>query len=80
MVFARANLPQIEETIHEVALAILNDDVESASLIAASTQIAPFVVDNLLDLFASRGWLRVSNTIGDKHVFSISPSMKRALA
>ena len=80
MVFARANMPQIEEIIRKVALVILNEGLESASEITETTQIAPFVVDNLLDLFASRNWLKVSNTLSDKHVYSISPSMKRALA
>jgi hypothetical protein len=80
MVFARANMPQIEEIIRKVALVILNEGLESASEITETTQIAPFVVDNLLDLFASRNWLKVSNTLSDKHVYSVSPSMKRALA
>ena len=80
MVFARANMPQIEEIIRKVALVILNEGLESASEVTETTQIAPFVVDNLLDLFASRNWLKVSNTLSDKHVYSVSPSMKRALA
>lgn len=80
MVFARANLIEIEELIRKVALAVLNEDLDSASMIADATHIAPFVVDNLLDLFASRGWLKISNTLADKHVYSLSPSMKRALA
>jgi hypothetical protein len=79
MVFARANLPQIEEMIRKVGLAILNDELEAASSIAEATQVAPFIVDNLLDLFASRGWVKVSNSLADKHVYSVSPSMKRAL-
>jgi TIR domain len=78
MVFARANLPEIELMMRQIALSILNEEIESASMIAESTQIAPFVVDILLDLFASRGWVKVSNTLADKHVFSVSPSMKRA--
>jgi hypothetical protein len=77
MVFARANLPQIDEMIRKVALAILNENLESASLIAESTRIAPFIVDNLLDLFASRGWAKISNTLADKHLYGISASMKR---
>ena len=80
MVFARANLPEIELMMRQIALSILNEEIESASMIAESTQIAPFVVDILLDLFASRGWVKVSNTLADKHVFSVSPSMKRAFA
>lgn len=80
MVFARANLPEIEEMIRKVALAILNEELNSASMIAKSTQIAPFIVDNLLDLFASRGWLKISNALADKYVFSVSPSMRRAQA
>ncbi|MEG9437831.1 toll/interleukin-1 receptor domain-containing protein [Edaphobacter sp. HDX4] len=80
MVFARANLPEIEEKIRKVALAVLNEGMESALTITESTQIAPFIVENVLDLFASRGWLKVSNTLSDKHVYSVSPSMKRALA
>lgn len=80
MVFARANLAAIDEMIRKVALAILNENLESASTIAESTQIPQFIVDNLLDLFASRGWLKISNTMQDKYVFSISPSMKRSLA
>jgi hypothetical protein len=79
MVFARANLSQIEEMIRKVGLAVLNEDLDSASGITEATQLAPFIVDNLLDLFASRGWLKVSNTLADKHVYSVSPSMKRAL-
>jgi hypothetical protein len=80
MVYARANLPEIELMMRKIALAILNEEIESASLIAEATQVAPFIVDNLLDLFASRGWIKVSNTLTDKHVFSMSPSMKRAFA
>lgn len=79
MVFARANLPEIEKMIRKVGLAILNENLDSASEITKATQLAPFIVDNLLDLFASRGWLKVSNTLADKHVYSISPSMKCAL-
>lgn len=79
MVFARANLPQIEEMIRKVGLAILNENLDAGSSIAEATEIAPFVVDNLLDLFASRGWVKVSNTLADKHVYNVSPSMRRAL-
>lgn len=79
MVFARANLPQTEDMIRKVGLAILNEDMEASSVIAQATQIAPFIVDNLLDLFVSRGWVKVSNTLADKHIYSVSPSMKRAL-
>lgn len=79
MVFARANLTQIEEMIRKVGLAILNEELEAASSIAEATQVAPFIVDNLLDLFTSRDWVKVSNTLADKHVYSVSPSMKRAL-
>jgi hypothetical protein len=79
MVFARANLPQIEDMIRKVGLAILNEDLEASSVIAQATQIAPFIVDNLLNLFVSRGWVKVSNTLADKHIYSVSPSMKRAL-
>lgn len=78
MVFARANLPDLEEIIRRVALAVLNEEFESATLIAAKTETPPFVVDNLLDWFASRGWIKVSNTLADKHIFSVSPSMRRA--
>ena len=78
MVFARANLPQIEEMIRNVGLAILNQELYTASAIAEATQIAPFIVDNLLDLFGSRNWVKVSNTLMDKHIHNVSPSMKRA--
>jgi hypothetical protein len=61
-------------------MAILNENLNSASSIAAATQIAPFIVDNLLDLFAFRGWVKISNTLADKHVYEISPAMRRALA
>jgi hypothetical protein len=80
MVFARAYLPESENHIQKVAMAILNENLNSASSIAAATQIAPFIVDNLLDLFAFRGWVKISNTLADKHVYEISPAMRRALA
>jgi hypothetical protein len=79
MVYARANLPQIEEIIRKVGLVILNEHLDAASDIVQATEIAPFIVENLLDLFATRGWIKVSNTLADKHVHNVSPSMKRAL-
>lgn len=78
MVFARAYLPEVESFIRKVALAILNGKLDATSTIAESTQIAPFIVDNLLNLFESRGWIKVSNTLADKYVFRILPSMRRA--
>ncbi len=79
MVFTRANLPNIEELVRKVALAILNENLDSASEIAEATKIAPFIVNNLLELFKSRGWVKISNTLADKHVHNVSPSMRRAL-
>jgi hypothetical protein len=79
MVFARSNLPNMEEYIKRVGLAILNENLTASSEIAAATEIAPFIVDMLLDLFVSRGWIEVSKTFSDAHVFRVSPSMRRAL-
>lgn len=78
MVFARAYLPEVESLIQKIALAILNEKLDATSTIAESTQIAPFVVDNLLNLFESRGWIQVSNTLADRYVFRVLPSMRRA--
>ena len=79
MVFARANLPEIEECIRQAGLAILNENLMTADQIAKGAHIAPFIVDNLLDLFVSRGWIEVSKTLGGTHIVKVSPSMRRAL-
>ena len=79
MVFARANLPDIEDYIRKIGLGILNEGLRAASEIAAVTGIAQFIVDHLLKLFVSRGWIEISNTLADGHVFHVSPSMRRAL-
>lgn len=80
MAFARAYLPEIEDNIRTVGLAILNENLSAAKEIATATGIAPFIVDNLLDLFAARGWVQISKSLADTHVFRVSPSMRRALA
>ena len=80
MVFARANLPEIEGCIRRVGLAILNEKLLTADEITAATDVAPFVVDNLLDLFVSRGWIDVSKTLRGTNIVKVSPSMRRALA
>jgi hypothetical protein len=79
MVFARANLPEIEEWIRRVGAAILNKNLVTAEQITAVTDISPFIIDNLLDLFVSRGWIEVSKTLGGTHIVKVSPSMRRAL-
>jgi hypothetical protein len=79
MVFARANLPEMEEHIRGVGLAILNENLLTAEEITATTDIAPFVVDNLLDLFVSRGWIELSKTLSGTYILRLSPSMRRAL-
>jgi hypothetical protein len=79
MVFARTNLPDMENHIRRVGLAILNDGLTAASEIATATEVAPFIVDNLLTLFVSRGYIEVSNTLADAYVYKVLPSMRRAL-
>lgn len=79
MVFARAHLPEIENEIRTVGSVILNQNLSAASEISAATGVAPFIVDYVLKLFVSRGWVEVSNTLADAHVFRVSPSMRRAL-
>jgi hypothetical protein len=80
MVFARAYLPDAESYIERVGLAILNDNLNAASRLVESTQIAPFIVDNLLDLFSTRGWIQVSRTLSDTHVYRVHPTLRRALS
>ncbi len=66
--------------MRKVALSILNENLNSSKTITESTKIPPFIVDNLLRLLAYRGYLKVSETLADRHVYSISPSMKREFA
>jgi hypothetical protein len=79
MVFARTNIPMTEDYIRKIGLAILNENLTAASQIVAATGISPFIVDHLFKLFVSRGWIEISNTLADTHVFRVSPSMRRAL-
>jgi hypothetical protein len=78
MVFARANLSETEDYIQKVGLANLNYNLTAASEIVAHTGIPPFIVDNLIDLFVSRGWIEISNTLSDTQIIRVIPSMRRA--
>jgi len=80
MVFARTFLPEFDDFHQKIGLAILNQDQSSASDIAESTSVPRFAVDQILDLFDSKGWIHLSKCIGDAHIFQVSPSMKRIFA
>lgn len=78
MVFARSNQPEIEDHIQRVGLAILNENLTHLSEIARSTSISVFIVENLLDLFVSRGWIQISKSLSDTFIFRVTPSMRRS--
>ncbi len=61
------------------ALAILNHEMNTETAIAEFTGISRFLVSQFLKLFASRGWIKISASLSDTFVVSISPSMKRAI-
>jgi hypothetical protein len=80
MVFARTFLPEFEDFHLKIGLAILNQDQSSARGLAETTAVPRFAVDQILDLFDSKGWIRLSKCIGDAHIFQVLPSMRRAFA
>lgn len=79
MVYARAYLPETEEHIRAVALAILNHEIRDETAIAQFTGLKQFLVGQFLKLFESRGWIKTSSSLNDTFIFSVAPSMKRAI-
>lgn len=79
MVYARAYVPATEQNMRVVALAILNHEMSSEIAIAESTGISQFLVGQFLKLFESRGWIKTSSSLQDTFIFSVAPSMKRAM-
>jgi len=77
MVYARAYIPDSDNQIRTVALAILNNGIVTESNIAEFTGIKRFLVAQFLKLFDSRGWIRISGSLSDTFIYNVAPSMKR---
>jgi hypothetical protein len=78
-VYARAYIPETEQNMRAVALAILNHDKKTETAIAEFTGLKQFLISQYLKLFESRGWIRTSSSLNDTFVFNVAPSMKRAI-
>lgn len=79
MVYVRTYVPATEQYMRTVALAILNQEMSSESAIAEFTGISQFLIGQFLKLFESRGWIKTSSSLQDTFIFSVAPSMKRAM-
>jgi hypothetical protein len=78
--YARTYIPNYDDLIMEIASQIVNGGAKNNKEIHPTVDAPSFVIDSILDVMESRGWLRLSKAIGGwSHIDQISPEMKRAL-
>lgn len=77
--YAETSIPEYAEWMRKVALEIVNAGADYNETIANSSAIPKYVVDHILNMFDSRGWIGLSKVIGGGiHIFDVSPELKRA--
>ena len=77
--FARAYIPDYESTIQAVASAILNEDLYSNSDLQARIGKNQFLINHILDLLESQGYLRLEKYgAGLWEVYCVSVKLRRA--
>ena len=78
--YARVYIQNYQDLIMDVAAQIVNHGAKSNKQLHSAVNAPRFVVDSILDVVESNGWLRLSKAIGGwSHIAQISPAMKRAL-
>ncbi len=79
--YARDCITGYDQKVVAVASSLINDELGDNFAIAQKLNERQLLVDHILDMFESHGHIRHAKMIGGMiRVFSVSPSLKRALA
>lgn len=79
--YAQAYIPDYERTIQNVAMAVVNHNLESNQTIAQHLGINQFLTDHALDVLELQRYLRLSRSIdGHAWIIDVSATLRRALS
>lgn len=79
--YAQAYIPNYERIVRNVALAIVNHQMNDSEAIARDLELAQFMVDHALDVLEQQGHVTVSREIGGRiYVVRVSPALRRVLS
>jgi hypothetical protein len=77
--FAKAYLPDYQATVQAVVSAIVNENVESNSALQAKIGKGQFLINHILDVFESQGYVQLEKFGGGRMiVYSVSVKLRRA--
>lgn len=78
--YAKACVPNYDRFVGDVCSALVNRQVESDEAIAADLRKPAPLVLHVLKVWEARGHLKLTkSTPGPRHVYEISPSLKRTM-
>lgn len=78
--YAESAIPDYQDKTVKVISALVNDKLESNESIIQNLNEKAFIVNHILDILDSNGYIKLSRMIGGhSHIYNISPSLKRVL-
>ena len=76
--YMRACREDYDSVTLEIASLIVNEDAASAAVLKSKVQVEPFIVDHILDIFASNGYLTLAKTLGGHtRILTVNAKLKR---
>jgi hypothetical protein len=76
--YASAYVPDYSEASRSIAMEIINHQSQDKSSISQRLSLPGALVDLVLEKFALRRYLKLVRTMGDVHIVTVSPELRRA--
>jgi hypothetical protein len=76
--YAKAYVPEYSEASRSIAMEIINHQSQNKSSISQRLSLPGALVDVVLEKFALLRYLKLVRTMGDVHIVTVSPELRRA--
>ncbi|MDP2168649.1 MAG: toll/interleukin-1 receptor domain-containing protein [Thermodesulfovibrionales bacterium] len=77
--YAKKYIPDYNKIVDSVAFQIVNLNMEDNKSISASLNQPQMIVDHILDLLESKGYITLAKTFGLTHIVRVFPTLERIL-